>query len=62
MSDYDACAVIEDFDGEEHTDDDRIEAFQHLINTGTVWNLQGFYGRTALRLLNNGLCHPRTTT
>lgn len=60
MTDYDACAVIEDFDGQDHTDEDRIEAFQHLINTGTVWQLQGFYGRTALRLLNNGLCQPAT--
>jgi len=53
---YDACAAIEGFDGEEHTEDEIIEAFQLLIDTGAAWTLQGFYGRTAANLIEQGLC------
>ena len=28
--------------------------FSDLIKTGLVWQLQGFYGRTAKRLINEG--------
>ena len=54
---YDACATIEGFDGVEHTDEEMIEAYQSLIDSGTVWSLQGFYGRTAASLIEQGLCH-----
>lgn len=59
LSIYDCCAIIEGFDGEPHTEDEVIEAFQHLIDTGVVWSLQGFYGRTAHRLIELGLCSRR---
>jgi hypothetical protein len=58
-SDYDACAAVEGFDGEEHTEEELIEAWQSLINSGIVWNLQGWYGRTAKRLIDEGLCHAK---
>lgn len=58
LSTYDCCAIIEGFDGADHTEDEVIEAFQHLINTGVAWSLQGFYGRTAAHLITIGLCHP----
>lgn len=57
-SSYDACAAIEGFDGLEHTEEDIIDAFQYLINTGDAWTLQGFYGRTAAALIERGLCAP----
>ena len=56
---YDCCAIIEGFDGEPHTEEEVIEAFQHLINTGEAFSLQGWYGRTAARLIDLGLCHRR---
>lgn len=58
VSTYDCCAVIEGFDGEDHTEEEVLEAFQQLIDTGVVWQLQGFYGRTAHRLIELGLCRP----
>lgn len=57
MTSYDACAAIEGFDGQEHTEDEIIEAFQFLIDCGDAWTLQGFYGRTTASLIEQGLCH-----
>ena len=33
-----------------------IEFFQGLIDSGLVWQLQGSYGRTARNLIDAGLC------
>lgn len=58
---YTAIAAIEGFDGEEHDEDELLEAWQHLINTGAVWRLQGFYGHQAAALIDQGLCTPAVT-
>ena len=56
-SNYQACAIIEGFDGKQHDEEDVIDAFQFLINSGAAWTLQGFYGRNAAALLEQGLCY-----
>lgn len=33
-----------------------MECFQYLIDNGIVWNIQGWYGRTAMNLIESGLC------
>jgi hypothetical protein len=41
---------------DECTEELYIQSFQTLIDSGAVWSLQGFYGRTAMALIEAGLC------
>jgi hypothetical protein len=47
-------------EGAEEADSDEqyIEAWQLLIDTGVCWQLQGFFGRNAARMIEDGVCHP----
>jgi len=38
-----------------------LEAWQHLIDTGHVWKLQGWFGRTASILISDGTCTMPTS-
>lgn len=44
------------------TAEEIVDGFQDMINDGSVWSLQGFYGRMAKDLLDAGYCtlpdHP----
>ena len=57
MTNYDACAAIEGFDGMEHDEAEMLDAWQSLIDSGAAWTLQGFYGRHAAYLIDTGVCH-----
>lgn len=56
ISDLVAVQIVE---GERPADDTTYyKAWQHLIDTGTVFQLQGWYGRTARDLIAQGKCQP----
>ena len=52
---FDACNRIESFFGEEFTEDEILEAWQYLVDTGACWSLQGAYGRGAQALIEAGM-------
>jgi hypothetical protein len=56
MNDLDAVMAIE---VEDSSEERVVDAFQQLINSGTVWSLQGWYGRAANSLIQRGLCTTR---
>lgn len=58
MDTFTACAIIEGFLGGDYDEDQVIAAWQSLIDSGLVWRLQGFYGRTARNLIDAGICSP----
>lgn len=47
------------FENGELNQDEIVELFQRLVDTGLAWKLQGFYGRTARALINEGLVNDR---
>ena len=52
----DQVSQIMAFESGELDEDQTIELFQSLINSGLAWQLQGSYGRMASALIDNGYC------
>lgn len=59
MPEFDLVGAIMKFEEGEMSDEEAIEFFQRLIDTGYVWKLQGYYGRVAIDLIEAGLCTAR---
>jgi len=57
MTIFEAVQIVE-MEPELHTEDEVLEAWQWLIDTGHAWHLQGWYGRTAAGLIDEGSCRP----
>lgn len=57
MTDMQAIELIEGVvDG---TEVENVAAWQHLVDNGLCWKLQGFYGHTAVRLIEQGIILPK---
>jgi hypothetical protein len=60
MTNYLACAIAEGFcEGEGATRDEQIQAWQYLHDTGLAYSLQGWYGRTAKQLIEEGIINDK---
>ena len=54
MDSYTATGLVEGFI-EPESEEQVIEAWQYLVDTGLVWSLQGWFGRTAQHLIREGV-------
>lgn len=55
MTSYEAIMIAEG--DQPSTEETYTEAWQYLINTGLCWKLQGWFGREATRMIEEGVCH-----
>ena len=56
MTNVEAIDIAEGYVNAE-SEEQYIAAWQQLINTGLAWNLQGWFGRTARQLIEEGVCY-----
>ncbi len=54
MNNYEATMIAEGFI-EAESEEQVINAWQYLVDTGLAWQLQGFFGRTANSLIEQGI-------
>lgn len=53
MDNFTATGLAEGFI-EAESEEQVLEAWQHLVDTGLAWKLQGWFGRTAQHLISEG--------
>lgn len=64
LENYNAIGIADGFVENPGTDDEEryailVAAWQHLIDTGLAWTLQGTFGRVAASLIEQGVCTPK---
>lgn len=57
MDSFKAVGIAEGFI-EAESEEQVVEAWQVLIDTGLAWTLQGWFGRQAAALIEDGVCRP----
>ncbi len=55
---YTAVGLAEGFI-EAENEDQVLQAWQYLVDTGLAWQLQGFFGRTANNLIEARMINPK---
>lgn len=58
-NDFSTVDFIIDYEAGVLSEEEVIDGFQQLIDSGIVWSLQGHYGRTAATLIAAGQCRLR---
>jgi hypothetical protein len=58
MDSYTATGIAEGWIDCE-SEDQYIDAWQTLVDTGIAWQLQGWFGRTASRLIEDGVINAK---
>ena len=53
MTNYMAVGIAEGLE-ECESEEQWLEAWQHLVDTGLAWQLQGWFGRSAQHLIQEG--------
>tara|TARA_R100001369_G_scaffold14776_1_gene29490 strand:- start:312 stop:497 length:186 start_codon:yes stop_codon:yes gene_type:complete len=61
MDDYLAVGIAEGFEPAD-SEEQVLQAWQHLVNTGLAWQLQGRFGRIAKVLIDQGHITPANGT
>jgi hypothetical protein len=56
---FNSVDFVIDYEQGNLDDEAIVEGFQHLIDSGLCWQLQGCYGRMAQSLIQSGLCHRK---
>jgi hypothetical protein len=57
----DLVSQIMAYEDGQMSEDETIEFFQQLVNSGLAWQLQGSYGRMAKAMLDAGVIHLPTS-
>jgi len=61
MNSFTAIEIINNDQGRtDITNDEVFAAYQHLVNTGIAWQLEGAIGRMAATLIELGYIEPNT--